>query len=752
MIGLPAQSLFEDDGRRLVLGHLRPDAGGKGGPCEVRVATSSGGHRTLRLQTIGLGYDNPAHGVLLVTAIDVSDMHLAQQVARHSERILESTFRAFQDLVLVVDRKLEIVATNADDKRQDFLLAEHAGKTCHECIFGRERPCEDCPVQRTFLEGVPTARQLTHPATGRTYDVRAYPIVGDDGQISLVAEHVRDVTEQEAAKEALKKSEALFRAITEHSADLTMILDSEGRFAYASPAVHSILGYEPEECIGKKPYDFGHPEDWPIIEPALAAAAAATQQDPMPILVRVQHKNGQWIHLEILLVSMHDVPGAEGVVANCRDISDRKRAEDELQAYASAMENANRALEQYNRRAQAATRAKSEFLANMSHEIRTPLTAIMGFAEMLLSEGDITKAPPHRVEAVQTIIRNSNYLIRLINDILDLSKIEAGKMEIERIPCRTTSLVDDVIQLTQIRAQEKGLPLSAEYHGPVPEEIQTDPTRLRQVLVNLIANAIKFTESGEVKVVVSYRPKEDEESVDQLQFDVIDTGIGMSAEQMGRLFQPFTQADGSTTRRFGGTGLGLSISKRLAEKLGGWIDVESEPGRGSRFRVCVDPGPVDQTRLREPSRNDSSSAQEPTEPQSAQRPQLEGRILLAEDAPDTQRLVSVILRKAGADVTCVGDGEQAFQKALEAWRAGRPFDLVLMDMQMPVLDGYDATTKLRQHGYTGPVVALTAHAMAGERDKCLAAGCDGYATKPIDRASLLETAHAYLAVESPVDP
>jgi signal transduction histidine kinase/ActR/RegA family two-component response regulator len=391
-----------------------------------------------------------------------------------------------------------------------------------------------------------------------------------------------------------------------------------------------------------------------------------------------------------------------------------------------------RELAETNASLAAANRAKSEFLANVSHEVRTPMTAILGFADTL-AERDV--AGPERAEIIDTIRRNGRHLLAILNDVLDLSKIEAGRMRVERIPCSLRQIVEETASLLRARADEKRLALVVEWALPLPETIQSDPVRVRQILNNLVGNAIKFTESGSVHVRVAL-------SGPSLVIDVVDTGIGMSAQQIARLFQPFTQADSSTTRRFGGTGLGLAISRRMAQLLGGDIEVSSTPGSGSRFRVSFDPGPLDGSDwLREVDAP-------PAQPVSAPAPPivgtLRGRILVAEDTSDTRKLLRRVLERAGLGVDAAQNGAEARAMALAAVRAGEPYDVVLMDMQMPEMDGYEATSRLRAEGYRGVILALTAHAMTGEREKCVAAGCDDYATKPIDRATLLATLARHL--------
>lgn len=389
-----------------------------------------------------------------------------------------------------------------------------------------------------------------------------------------------------------------------------------------------------------------------------------------------------------------------------------------------------------SRRLEAANIAKSEFLANMSHEIRTPMTAILGYAEVLLGEQAILRSPPHCVEAVKTIQRNGDHLLGIINDILDLSKIEAGKLEVEQIECSPTVMVAEVLSLMNVRAAAKNIALKADYETRLPERIHTDPLRLRQVLVNLVGNAIKFTEIGGVTLTTRFVSG----SPPMLEFDVVDSGIGMSPAQQLRLFQPFSQADTSTTRRFGGTGLGLTICGRLAKMLGGQVRiVESRPGVGTRFRLAIATGPLDGVPLIAVRTTAETLAQEiPHNKASEQTRPLEGyRILVADDGPDNRMLVSFILNKMGAEVIAVENGQLAVDQALEAAERGEPFDAILMDMQMPVLDGYGATARLRSSDYQNAIIALTAHAMNEDHEKCLAVGCDAYATKPIDRKKLI---------------
>ncbi len=399
--------------------------------------------------------------------------------------------------------------------------------------------------------------------------------------------------------------------------------------------------------------------------------------------------------------------------------------------------------------AESANQAKSEFLANMSHEIRTPMTAILGYLDLIAEDEALAGAAGgERVrEQIGVVRRNGHALLEIINDILDWSKIEAGRQDVESVPVSPWEVVAEVESLLRVRAQAKKLAFEVEWATPVPATIRTDPTRVRQILVNLVANALKFTEQGGVRLCVRLLTPPTV-AAPQLDFAVIDTGVGLTPDELARLFRPFTQADTSVRRRFGGTGLGLAIGRRLARLLGGDITVESTPGRGSTFRLRIPTGSLEGVPLHTPGDDEAAvTAVRPSAPR-APSPTLRGRLLLAEDGPDNQRLIAAVLRKAGANVTVVENGRLAVHAARAADSAGEPFNVILMDMQMPVLDGYEATRELRRGGYTRPIIALTAHAMAHDRAKCLSAGCDDYARKPIDRAALLELLRRYLSAES----
>ena len=399
--------------------------------------------------------------------------------------------------------------------------------------------------------------------------------------------------------------------------------------------------------------------------------------------------------------------------------------------------NANEQLEasvvhanQLAEKAVAADKAKSEFLANMSHEIRTPMNAIIGFSQILAEEN----FNEEQKEYVNIIQNSGTILLKLINDILDFSKIEADKLDIEFTDCRLDELLTGIESMMYQKAEQKGLEFHIARSDALPAWIRTDLTRLHQCLVNLTGNAIKFTETGHVYVNVSLERDNDKPFI---RFDVEDNGVGIPPDKQDEIFESFTQADGSTTRKFGGTGLGLTITKRLAELLDGNLTLTSEVGRGSVFTLAI-PAGVDISS--QPALDGQDTSSKTTEEQrQLKEPRFCGRLLIAEDVLTNQMLIKLMLEKMGLEVTIANDGKEAVDKALS-----NPFDLIFMDIQMPNMNGYEATKALREKGLKTPIVALTANAMKGDDKKCIEAGCDDYMSKPIDRGRLIEVMSKYL--------
>ncbi len=399
-------------------------------------------------------------------------------------------------------------------------------------------------------------------------------------------------------------------------------------------------------------------------------------------------------------------------------------AQDLAGRVAMAMENAKLFA-----KAQDANRAKSSFLANMSHEVRTPLGAMLGFAELALEDPELSE---QQRQHLTTIMRNGQLLLRIVDEVLDLAKVESAHLSVEESDFSLSKLISDVESLLALKAGQKGLRLRVKTLGEVPAAVRTDPQRLRQILINMVGNAIKFTEVGEVRLEIACHP--DGKGHGQLEFTVIDTGIGIPTREAEKLFHPFVQADATMARRYGGTGLGLFLSRKLARLLGGDVElVSSEPGKGSRFRITLHVG------LPPALVSTALSARQPFRP-------LTGNVLVVDDSHENRVLVEAFLRHMGVRSQVASDGRRGVDKALEGG-----FDLVLMDLQMPVMDGFEALEILRQRGYTGPVVALTAHAMKGDRERCLESGFDDYLCKPINRQALEECLSTYLSPASSLD-
>jgi PAS domain S-box-containing protein len=541
--------------------------------------------------------------------------------------------------------------------------------------------------------------------------------------------------QQLAARSAveLAASEARFHAIFDQAAIGIVLADRMGRLLQVNRAMERMFGYEPGEMLGKFAVSFVSSDDFLTLS-RLFEELASGVRDGYECELRCRHREKRLLWIRANASVLRDA--AEGSffsIHTIENITVRKQAEE--------------ALKRSKEAAETATRAKSEFLSSMSHEIRTPMTAILGFAGMLMDG----VADPDLRDAVVTIQRNGNYLMEIVNDILDLSKIEAGRLEIEHIPCSPRQIVGEIVDMIKVRAEAKGIMLQLECVGFIPQTILSDPVRLRQIVLNLVDNAVKFTERGLVRLTMKWSATTGQ--TPQLQLDVIDTGMGMSPKQLDRLFAPFVQADASLSRRFGGSGLGLVICKRLAELLGGDIKVHSALGQGAAFTVVIkaelpEGVPTASNPLEDVHANSETAEPEEINGKSSGKNSLLGsRILVAEDGADNKRLISLILTKAGAQVTVVENGAEALACILHCKHPEilpenvpyEEFDAILMDMQMPVMDGYEATQQLREAGYTGTIIALTAHAMSSDRQKCLDCGCDLYLSKPIDRDTLIAT-------------
>jgi len=542
------------------------------------------------------------------------------------------------------------------------------------------------------------------------------PRLAEDGSVRVAAV-VRPVTPLSDA--ARWGAAHRYLAILNQISDGCAVVDLYGNYLFVNDAFCRMFNYRKDELVGAN------------FKGAISEARVATLRElyarvyatgePAQLEYQVFPKGREPLFIDQSVSLERDEEGRPvGFLSIVRDCTARKASEQEA-------DRARRAAED-------ASRAKSEFLANMSHEIRTPMNGIIGMATLAL-DGPLTAA---QADCISTVKASAESLLRILNDILDFAKIESRKLEIERVPFRPADLLQHAVRPFLHHASQKGIALTIDVAPGVPRSVVGDPLRLRQIVANLVGNALKFTDRGAVAVSAAV------ESIARggvtLRIRVVDTGIGIPADKCAQIFEPFTQADGSTTRRFGGTGLGLAISATLAQMMGGRISVESAPGVGSTFDLRLPFAIEDE--------DGAPAAAAPAAPAAAARPAL--RVLVAEDNIVNQKVAVGLLSKQGHDVTVVGDGRQAVEAA-----ARTRFDVILMDVQMPVMGGFEATAAIRageiENGRRATIIAMTAHAMAGDRERCLAAGMDGYVSKPIDPAALYAAVDRAAAARAPID-
>lgn len=501
----------------------------------------------------------------------------------------------------------------------------------------------------------------------------------------------------------LDPSKAVPRRVREaldNLAEGLMIVDTRENILLVNESLSEVVGVDADELIGKKSdaIEFDVDEDQLPWQTALAEKRLIQNSR-----IKLSREDGEKTFMANCSPLLGHQGNYCGVMVTFDDVTELEENQIQLREARDAADKANQ--------------AKSDFLANMSHEIRTPMNAILGFTDVLRQ--GMEENPAQRIEYLNTIHSSGNHLIELINDILDLSKVEAGKLEIEKREFELPALLHETINVLTAKAEEKELGLAYKILGAIPNLVTSDSTRIRQVLINLLGNAIKFTEKGQVGLTCSFNNS-------SLRFEVTDSGIGMTEEQMSKIFDAFGQADSSVTRRFGGSGLGLSISRKFVEALGGTIEVESEPGKGTKFFVAM---PVDSCKY--PFLNHDqcvahvNAAKTGPEPE-AKRKLNPAKILVVDDGETNRNIVSVVLRRHGIEIVEAENGQEALETI-----ATTEFDLVLMDMQMPVLDGYSAVAQLRQDGIEVPVIALTGNILKGEKERCLSGGCNGFLPKPI---------------------
>ncbi len=483
----------------------------------------------------------------------------------------------------------------------------------------------------------------------------------------------RDISERKQAEEALRQVETRFKSLVASTGVIVWEIDAGGVLRSISPAFQDITGWPTGDWIGEPLGDLIHPDDRAA---ANQMHQRAWQGETLPRYdLRIRTIGGDCLDCESLLVTRIREGSGERVLEIVRDIT-------ELRRIAKAAEQAE-SLYRDKEAAERANRAKSEFLSSVSHEIRTPLTAILGFIELLGEHPYLQAGPAEIAQHFDTIRQNSQFLLSLLDDLLDISRIEAGQLRIEREPCSAREIVMEVVESLKAKAAAKDLRIEVEMLGEIPRGIATDRLRLRQILVNLLDNAIKFTEQGTVRLTARMPDRSDTGRF--LEFAVSDTGIGMTAAEMSRLFEPFYRIPSTSPNQPPGTGLGLAICDRLAKRLGGDLTVQSSPGAGSTFRLAIPVGSIEE--LEDLRRSRETHEPTPLSATPQPPPRLQARILVTDDNEANQRLIGLRLTRAGAEVVTAHDGREALDRARESVEQGRPFDAIIMDMQMPVLDG-----------------------------------------------------------------
>jgi PAS domain S-box-containing protein len=559
-------------------------------------------------------------------------------------------------------------------------------------------------VAAASISGLPfdyTGTLLLGDGSTRTVAVQGMAEHAPDGEVVGLFGVIQDVSTQIAAERAIRESEQQYRLLADNATDVILRTGDDGFVLYISPSCAELSGYRPDELVGRHCGEFIHPDDLACVH---AAHVALIGDDAAAFTVeyRLQHKSGDWRWLESHMKPWRAPDGeGDGVISSIRDIGARKAMEADLVEARDRAENA--------------ARVKATFLANMSHEIRTPMNGVLGFTELVLA-GDLSAEQRRHVDL---IAESGRSMMRLLNDILDMSKIESGKMQVCNEPVDLRHTVRRCADLMTPVATAKGVALRSSVEAGIPLRVVSDPLRLRQVMLNLLGNAVKFTERGEVTLEIGTEGA-------SLRLAVTDTGIGIPAERLPVIFDQFAQADESTARLYGGTGLGLAISAELVRLMGGTIAVRSIVGEGTSFIVHL---PLQAAAGGETAPVPSVAALAAPSP-SVRRP----RVLIAEDHDINQELILAMAVRAGMDPTLAINGLEAVAMVEEATRNGRPFELILMDMQMPELDGLAATRRLRQRGYGAaalPIVALTANAYAEDIQACLAAGMQEHLAKPV---------------------
>ncbi|QDU79465.1 Sensory/regulatory protein RpfC [Polystyrenella longa] len=655
----------------------------------------------------------------------IKDISERKQNERHLNW-LATIVESSNEAIIGIDQGLKIHSWNKAAETIFGYDVEEAQEECISLLFAEEEQIELLILLQEIADGkIDRTRLETHGINKRGLEIdlslSIAPIIENDHHISGTSIIATDITQSREIERQMERTRALAQYTLNSLNECIAILDQDGMILSVNSAW--------QEFVEEMQFFDEHLKEQSCFYPSAELEHDQLWDAQLQIAGQIQDlfKDDNEVEMDQFIVSDNS-----GERCFCIKLARFLEQEESRVVVAiddiTAEKQAHQEIEKAARAAHMANVAKTDFLTNMSHEIRTPLTAILGFAELMLEE-DMDKEEQDL--ALQTVRRNGEHLLGIINEILDLSKIESGKLEVEHSDCDVIKLIDDLHDIMNLRAEKQNLNFTTEFATALPAIIETDSIRLKQVLFNLLGNALKFTSEGKVHLSIGSECGSSGQL--RMRFEVTDSGIGIDPQSTTRLFEPFTQADNSVSRKYGGTGLGLAISKRLVGLLGGEIGVNSIPGKGSTFWFTIDcgiPAGFNTYSSLEEYRDGIQTRQE----ESLDVEQLDCSILLAEDGEDNRHLFDFILSQAGVRLTTVSNGAEAVKKAIDP---SNQFDIILMDMQMPVMDGYLATKILRESGYNGPILALTAHAVKSMQQRSLNAGCDDIITKPVNRKKLL---------------